>query len=73
LQQTKFPTINTSEYSTLLPPLTIVDESRDGKLYKIAVDTPFGRAEIPMRTALFTPQSDGNLTVLKADIVDILQ
>jgi hypothetical protein len=71
-QKPNFPKINTSE-SPLLPPLSIVAESNDGKMYKIAVDTPRGNTEILVRTSVFTPQSDGNLTVLKADVVDILE
>jgi hypothetical protein len=67
-----FPTVNTSE-SKLLPPLKIVDESEDGKLYNIEINTPKGKATVPMKTAWFTPQSDGNLTVLRADVADVLE
>ncbi len=68
----KFPTVNTSECK-LLPPLTIVDESNDGKLYNVEIHTPKGKALIPMRTVWFTPQSDGNPTVLKADAINVLE
>jgi hypothetical protein len=72
MQGPVFPKINTSE-GKLLPPLTIVDKSEDGKLYNIENFTPKGKATIPMKTAWFTPQSDGNLIVFKADVVDILE
>jgi hypothetical protein len=57
----------------VLPPLKIVAESEDQRTYKVEVQTPFGKAQIPMRTALFTPLQNGNLTVQKADVVDILE
>jgi hypothetical protein len=57
----------------LLPPLTIVAESEDRKHYKIEIQTPRGVTHIPMRTSLFTPLQNGNLTVLRADIVEILE
>jgi hypothetical protein len=67
-----FPSIDVSS-SPLLPPLQIVAESDDRRMYKVRVVTPFGPAEIPMRISLFTPLQNGNLTVQKADAVDILE
>ncbi len=67
-----FPSIDVSA-SKLLPPLKIVEESEDGRMYKIEVQTPRGVAQIPMRISLFTPLQNGNLTVQKADLVDILE
>jgi hypothetical protein len=72
LQQPTFPTIDVSE-SRLLPPLTIVAESEDRKMYKIEIMTPRGLAHILMRTTLFTPLQNGNLTVLRADAIEILE
>jgi hypothetical protein len=68
----RFPTINVSE-SPLLPALTIVAESEDGKLYKVQAASPRGIVTVPMKVDLFTPLQDGNLTVLRADAVTVLE
>jgi hypothetical protein len=59
--------------TSLLPALTIVAESEDRKLYKIQVASPRGLLTIPMKTDLFTPTQDGNLTVLRVDAIEILE
>jgi hypothetical protein len=59
--------------SSLLPPLTIVDESEDGRLYKVEVTSPKGPVYITVKTSSFTPLQNGNLTVMKADVVDLLE
>lgn len=67
-----FPTINVRE-TKLLPALTITAESEDRKLYKIEVASPRGLLSIPMKQSLFTPLHNGNLTVLRADAIKILE
>jgi hypothetical protein len=59
--------------SKLLPPLKIVEESEDQRSYKIELSTPFGVTHVMMRSSLFTPLQNGGLTVLKADVVDVLE
>jgi hypothetical protein len=56
-----------------LPPLTIVDESEDGKHYKVEVISPRGPVFITVKTDVFTPLQNGNLTILRADVVDVLE
>lgn len=56
-----------------MPQLKIVAESEDRKLYKIEVASPRGVLTIPMRVDLFTPLQNGNLTVLRADAITILE
>jgi hypothetical protein len=56
-----------------LPPLTIVDESEDGRLYKVEVISPKGPVYITVKTSAFTPLQNGNLTVLRADAYDVLE
>jgi hypothetical protein len=56
----------------VLPPLTIVDESEDGRLYKVEITSPRGPVYATIKTTLFTPLQNGGLTVQKADAVDIL-
>lgn len=53
--------------------MKIVAESDDGRMYKMEIVTPRGVAHIPMKMSSFTPLQNGNLTVLKADVVDILE
>jgi hypothetical protein len=72
VQAPRFPAVDVTA-SSLLPPLTIVDESEDGKLYKLEVTSPRGPVFITVKTDLFTPLQNGNLTVMKADTVDILE
>jgi hypothetical protein len=57
----------------LIPPLSIVDESEDGKLYKIEVISPKGPVYVTMKTTLFTPLQNGGLTIMKADAVSVLE
>jgi hypothetical protein len=57
----------------MLPPLTIIDESEDGRTFKVEVVSPRGRLNIPMRVSLFTPKSDGSYVILKADAIEVLQ
>jgi hypothetical protein len=57
----------------LLPELKIVEESEDGRTFKIEVASPRGVVRIPMRVSLFTPKQDGNYVVLKADAAEVLQ
>jgi hypothetical protein len=68
----RFPTIDVNG-STLIPALKIVAESEDRKLYKIKVASPRGLLTVPMKVELFTPLQDGNLTVMRADAVKILE
>jgi hypothetical protein len=56
-----------------MPPLKIVAESEDRKLYKVEVASPRGLLTIPMKVDLFTPLQNGNLTVLRADAIEILE
>jgi hypothetical protein len=57
----------------LLPPLQIMARSLNQKFYKILAAHPSGEVTIVAKDSLFTPKSNGTLTVLKADIVDILE
>jgi hypothetical protein len=68
----RFPTIDVSG-SPLIPALKIVAESEDRKLYKIEVISPRGILTVPMKVDLFTPLQDGNLTIMRADAVTILE
>jgi hypothetical protein len=67
-----FPTIDVS-VSKLVPPLKIVAESEDQRSYKIELMTPFGVTQVMMRSSLFTPLQNGNLTIMKADVVNVLE
>lgn len=67
-----YPAIDTSEIS-LLPPMHIVARSADHKLYKVMVKHPKATVAILVKDAMFTPKSDGNFTVLRADAIDFLQ
>jgi hypothetical protein len=71
-QVPRFPTVDVSA-SPLLPPLTIVDESEDGKFYKIEVTSPKGPVFVTVKSDSFTPLQNGQLTVQKADAIDILE
>jgi hypothetical protein len=53
--------------------LTIVDESEDGRLYKVEVISPRGPVFITVKASSFTPLQNGNLTVMKADTIDVLE
>jgi hypothetical protein len=72
LQAPHFPTIDVSE-TKLMPPLKIVAESEDRKLYKMEVASPRGLLTIPKKVDLFTPLQNGNLTVLRTDAIEILE
>lgn len=48
-------------------------ESEDRKLYRVEVASPRGLLSVPMRVSLFPPLQNGNLTVLRADVVEILE
>jgi hypothetical protein len=51
----------------------IVARSADHKLYKVMVKHPKATVAILVKDAMFTPKSDGNFTVLRADAIDFLQ
>jgi hypothetical protein len=57
----------------VLPKLRIMAVSDDRKLYQVVAEHPAGDVTILVKDALFTPTNDGNFTVLRADVVDILQ
>jgi hypothetical protein len=67
-----YPAVDVSE-TPLLPPLRIVSLSLDRKTYKVVAEHQSGEVTILVKDSLFTPKQDGSVTILKADVVDILE